>query len=83
MPRCVRPFWVDAFIDGRTDVKFGPQDSAGGCMTLYLYARENRGVTSAGTLSFEADRDGKLRIVFRGGEHENLILWQEGGTGNG
>lgn len=60
MPRCVRNFWVDAEIDGRsTTLSGGPTGKAGG-LDATFFIRDDGAVAEALTVSGFAHSDGSL-----------------------
>lgn len=60
MPRNVRNFWLQAYIDGRTsDVATGPKNKDGG-FTLTIYQRSKGDIVKALTVTGVADSYGTL-----------------------
>lgn len=63
MPRNVRNFWVEVYIDGRkTNIASGPRRKDGG-MVIEIFQRDKGSVKKACTLYCVVELDGKTLVT--------------------
>lgn len=73
LPRNVRNFYLDCFIDGRqTNLSGGPASKDGG-FTLSLFQRDSGAVTTPITITGFASPDGTLMLSVKNAQDEIIF----------